>query len=215
MKIINEFEENKNEENSQAMKKYMKDKFEFLGIKSPLRKGLQREFLKGIDKKAPIDKSLVQILWKKDKREYQYLAIDYLVKENKKLQREDMDFIEELITTKSWWDSVDLIASHLVGEICKMYPELVDEYILKWTTDEDIWLRRTSILYQLKYKGNLDVEILEKVIKVNSNDGEFFIRKAIGWSLREYSKTNKEWVRDFIDNNELSNLSVREASKYI
>ena len=215
MEIINKFEENKNEENSQAMKKYMKDKFEFLGIKSPLRKELQREFLKEIDKKAPIDKSLVQILWKEDEREYQYLAIDYLVKEKKKLQRKDMIFLEELITTKSWWDSVDLIASHLVGEICKMYPELVDEYILKWSTDEDMWLRRTSILYQLKYKGNLDVEILEKVIKANSNDGEFFIRKAIGWSLREYSKTNREWVRDFIDNNELSNLSVREASKYI
>lgn len=215
MKIINKFKENKNEENAQAMKKYMKDKFEFLGIKSPLRKELQREFLKGIDKKAPIDKSLVQVQWKEDAREYQYLALDYLVKEKKKLQKEDITFLKELITTKSWWDSVDLIASHLVGEICKIYPELVDEYILKWSIDEDMWLRRTSILYQLKYKENLDTKILEKVIKVNANDKEFFIRKAIGWALREYSKTNKEWVEKFINDNELSPLSIKEASKYI
>ena len=215
MKIINKFKENKNEENAQAMKKYMKDKFEFLGIKSPLRKELQREFLKGIDKKTPIDKSLVQALWKEDAREYQYLVLDYLVKEKKKLQKEDITFLEELITTKSWWDSVDLIASHLVGEICKMYPELVYEYIFKWSIDENMWLRRTSILYQLKYKENLDIKILEKVIKANANDKEFFIRKAIGWALREYSKTNKEWVEKFINDNELSPLSIKEASKYI
>jgi 3-methyladenine DNA glycosylase AlkD len=141
--------------------------------------------------------------------------MDYLVKVKKQLQKEDITFIEELITTKSWWDSVDLIASHLVGEICKMYPELVYEHILKWSIDENMWLRRTSILYQLKYKENLDTEILEKVIKVNINDENFFIRKAIGWALREYSKTNKEWVGNFLNNNKLSSLSIKEASKYL
>lgn len=215
MEIINKFEEHRNKENALAMKTYMKDKFEFLGIRSPLRKELQKEFLKNIDKKAPINKNLVKLLWNENSREFQYLAIDYLVKVKKQLQKEDMIFIEELITTKSWWDSVDIIASHLVGEICKMYPNLVDEYILKWSTDEDMWLRRTSILYQLKYKENLDTENLEKVIKVNINDKEFFIRKSIGWALREYSKTNKEWVRSFINNNQLSNLSIKEGSKYL
>lgn len=215
MEIINKFEEHRNKENALAMKTYMKDKFEFLGIRSPLRKELQKEFLKNIDKKAPINKNLVKLLWNENSREFQYLAIDYLVKVKKQLQKEDMIFIEGLITTKSWWDSVDIIASHLVGEICKMYPNLVDEYILKWSTDEDMWLRRTSILYQLKYKENLDTENLEKVIKVNINDKEFFIRKSIGWALREYSKTNKEWVRSFINNNQLSNLSIKEGSKYL
>lgn len=215
MEIINKFEEHRNKENALAMKTYMKDKFEFLGIKSPLRKELQKEFLKNIDKKAPINKNLVKLLWNENSREFQYLAIDYLVKAKKQLQRDDIIFIEELITTKSWWDSVDTISSHLVGEICKMYPDLVDEYILKWSIDENMWLRRTSILYQLKYKENLDTKNLEKVIKVNTNDKEFFIRKSIGWALREYSKTNKEWVRSFINNNQLSNLSIKEGSKYL
>ena len=197
------------------MKAYMKGNFELLGIKSPLRRHLQREFLKNIDKKAPINKNLVKLLWNEDNREFQYLAIDYLVKVKKQLQREDIIFIEELITTKSWWDSVDIIASHLVGEICKMYPNLIDEYILKWSIDENMWLRRTSILYQLKYKENLDTRNLEKVIKANIEDKEFFIRKSIGWALREYSKTNKEWVRNFINNNQLSNLSIKESSKYL
>jgi 3-methyladenine DNA glycosylase AlkD len=215
MEIINTFKENGNKENALAMKAYMKGNFEFLGIKSPLRRHLQREFLKNIDKKAPINKNLVKLLWNEDNREFQYLAIDYLVKVKKQLQRKDIIFIEELITTKSWWDSVDIIASHLVGEICKMYPNLIDEYILKWSIDENMWLRRTSILYQLKYKENLDTRNLEKVIKANLEDKEFFIRKSIGWALREYSKTNKEWVRNFIKHNQLSNLSIKEGSKYL
>lgn len=215
MNIIAKFEQHCNEENSKYMKKYMKDNFEFLGIRSPLRKDLQKDFFKQIDKNAPIDKELVKELWNKEYREFQYLAIDYLIKEKKKLQKSDMPFIKELITTKSWWDSVDLIASHLVGEICKRNPELVDEYILKWSKDENLWLRRASILYQIKYKENLDRIVLEKVIKENLGDKEFFIEKAIGWSLRDYSKTNKEWVRYFVKNNELSTLSKREASKYL
>ncbi|MGG7178690.1 DNA alkylation repair protein [Clostridium paraputrificum] len=215
MDIINKFKENRNEENSKSMKKYMKDKFEFLGIKSPLRKELQKEFLKGIDKNSTIDKELVKYLWDQEYREFQYLALDYLVKEKKKLQKEGITFIKELITTKSWWDTVDLIDSHLVGQICEKYPELVDEYILRWSQAESMWLRRTAILYQLKYKEKTNKEVLERVIKDNIEDKRFFIQKAIGWSLREYSKVNKEWVRDFISNNNLSSLSIREGSKYL
>lgn len=215
MDIIDIFKENRNEENSVYMKKYMKDKFDFLGIKSSKRKELQKEFFKDIDKKSPIDKTLVNNLWSKNYREYQYLAIDYLIKKKKKLAKEDILFIKELITNKSWWDSVDLIASHLLGEICKLYPEIVDEYIIDWSKDENLWIRRSTILYQLKYKENVDTNILECVIRNNKEDNDFFIRKAIGWMLREYSKTNKEWVKVFISKNELSKLSIKEASKYL
>lgn len=215
MDIIDIFKENRNEENSVYMKKYMKDKFEFLGIKSSKRKELQKEFFKDIDKKSPIDKTLVNNLWSKNYREYQYLAIDYLIKKKKKLEKEDILFVKELITNKSWWDSVDLIASHLLGEICKLYPEIVDEYIIDWSKDENLWIRRSTILYQLKYKENVDTNILECVIRNNKEDNDFFIRKAIGWMLREYSKTNKEWVKVFISENELSKLSIKEASKYL
>lgn len=215
MDIIDIFKENRNEENSVYMKKYMKDKFEFLGIKSSKRKELQKEFFKDIDKKSPIDKTLVNNLWSKNYREYQYLAIDYLIKKKKKLEKEDILFVKELITNKSWWDSVDLIASHLLGEICKLYPEIVDEYIIDWSKDENLWIKRSTILYQLKYKENVDTNILECVIRNNKEDNDFFIRKAIGWMLREYSKTNKEWVKVFISENELSKLSIKEASKYL
>lgn len=215
MDIIDIFKENRNEENAVYMKKYMKDKFDFLGIKSSKRKELQKEFFKDIDKKSPIDKTLVNNLWSENYREYQYLAIDYLIKKKKKLAKEDILFIKELITNKSWWDSVDLIASHLLGEICKLYPEIVDEYIIDWSKDENLWIRRSTILYQLKYKENVDTNILERVIRNNKEDNDFFIRKAIGWMLREYSKTNKEWVKVFISKNELSKLSIKEASKYL
>lgn len=216
MDIIDIFKNHENKEDALAMKKYMKDKFEFLGIRSPLRKELQKEFLKGIDKKTPIDKDLVNDLWNQPYREYQYLAIDYLIKKKKQFEKEDILLIKNLIETKSWWDSVDLIATYLLGELCKLYPELVDEYIVGWSKDSNMWIRRSAILYQLKYKESIDTEILEIVIKNNENDKEFFIRKAIGWILREYSKTNKTWVLNFINRNEnLSKLTVKEASKYL
>lgn len=213
--IINAFIENRNEDNAKYMKAYMKDNFEYLGIKTPLRKELEKEFLKEKSKEALIDKELVRELSRNEYREFQYVALDYLVKQKKKLQKEDITFIRELIVTKPWWDTIDLIASHLVGEICKKYPELIYEYILNWSTDENMWIRRTAILYQLKYKQDTDRNILEKVIKDNIEDEEFFIRKAIGWVLREYSKTNKDWVSEFVANNRLSKLSEKGASKYL
>lgn len=215
MEIVELFKTNHNKENAIAMERYMKDNFKFLGIKSPLRKELQKEYLKEISKEKDINYNLVNYLWNQEEREFQYLALDYLVKNKKKLKKEDITLLEEITIRKSWWDTVDLIASHLVGEICKKYPELIDKYIIKWSVDENIWLRRIAILFQLKYKENLDKELLEKIILDNNEDKEFFINKAIGWILREYSKTNPEWVKEFIKNNKLSNLSVREASKYI
>lgn len=214
-KVINKFRESTNEENAIAMKAYLKGQFEFLGIKSPERKELQKEFLSNINKKEPINKVWVLQLWNYEQREFQYLAIDYLIKMKNNLLEEHIDLIKILIVTKSWWDTVDLLASHLIGELCKKYPNLINEYILKWAVSENMWLRRTSILYQLKYKDNVDTKILEYAICENKNDNEFFIRKSIGWSLREYSKINREWVKEFLENNKLSPLSIREASKYL
>ena len=213
--IIEKFRVNGNEENAKAMKAYLKEQFEFLGIKSPERKELQKEFLKAIDNNSEINKVWVLQLWNYQYREFQYIALDYLIKLKRNLLEEHMDLIEVLIVTNSWWDTVDILASHMVGELCKKYPKLIDKYILKWVVSENMWLRRTAIIYQLKYKKNVDTSILEYAICENSNDNEFFIKKAIGWSLREYSKVNKEWVKEFIKNNKLSSLSIREASKYI
>lgn len=215
MKIIETFKNNKNQENAIAMKKYLKDNFEFLGIKSPQRRELQKEYLKEISKDKNINHQLVKYLWQQQEREFQLLAIDYLVKNKKKLKPEDITLIEEMITTKSWWDTVDTIAAHLVGELCKRYPNLIDEYIITWSISDNMWLRRTAILFQLKYKKDLDTNLLEKIIQNNNESKEFFINKAIGWILREYSKTNQQWVKDFIENNKLNSLSIREGSKYL
>lgn len=209
------YEEQKNEENAEPMKKYMKDHFPFLGIKSPLRKVLERQFFKETEiLKEPFNKGFVLALWEKDEREYQYTAITYIGKFIKNLQKEHMPFLEGLITTKSWWDSVDSIAP-IVGEIAKRHPEVIEETINKWSVHDNMWLRRTAILFQLKYKVQTNETILYQYIVENAESKEFFIQKAIGWALREYSKTNPASVKSFIEGNTLAPLSVREGSKYL
>jgi 3-methyladenine DNA glycosylase AlkD len=209
------FEEHRNDDNAGPMRKYMKDHFPFLGIKSPLRKELEKQFFKetGILKEE-FNKDFVVGLWEKDEREYQYTAITYTGKFIKKLPKDAIQFLERLITTKSWWDSVDSIAP-LVGELARKYPELVEETINHWSVDENYWLRRVAILFQLKYKQQTNETLLYDYMVKNADSKEFFLQKAIGWALREYSKTNPESVKAFIEGNQLAPLSVREGSKYL
>ena len=209
------FEEHRNDDNAGPMRKYMKDHFPFLGIKSPLRKELEKQFFKetGILKEE-FNKDFVVGLWEKDEREYQYTAITYTGKFIKKLPKDAIQFLERLITTKSWWDSVDSIAP-LVGELARKYPELVEKTINHWSVDENYWLRRVAILFQLKYKQQTNEALLYDYMVKNADSKEFFLQKAIGWALREYSKTNPESVKAFIEGNQLAPLSIREGSKYL
>jgi 3-methyladenine DNA glycosylase AlkD len=209
------FEEHRNDDNAGPMRKYMKDHFPFLGIKSPLRKELEKQFFKetGILKEE-FNKDFVVGLWEKDEREYQYTAITYTGKFIKKLPKDAIQFLERLITTKSWWDSVDSIAP-LVGELAQKYPELVEETINHWSVDDNYWLRRVAILFQLKYKQQTNEALLYDYMVKNADSKEFFLQKAIGWALREYSKTNPESVKAFIEGNQLAPLSIREGSKYL
>ncbi|MDQ1143474.1 3-methyladenine DNA glycosylase AlkD [Bacillus sp. SORGH_AS 510] len=210
------FEANRNETEAGPMKKYMKDHFSFLGIKSPIRKELEKEFFKetGIVKE-PFDQEFIIELWKKNEREYQYTALTYIEKMLKKLKKDDLALMERLVLEKSWWDTVDAIAAKPVGRIAEMYPEVIEETIDGWAMDENMWLRRTAILFQLKYKEKTDEDRLYRYIRSNSYSNQFFIQKAIGWALREYSKTNPASVRRFINENTLAPLSVREGSKYV
>lgn len=214
MDIIKIFFENRNHENAEPMEKYMKNNFPFLGIKTPERRELAKAFFKERKNDKEVDWDFVFQCYDLPEREFQYLAISYLDKLNGLLTPADMGYIEKLIVTKSWWDSVDSIAP-IVGYLCNKYPEVKDTVVEKWIYADNIWLKRVSIIFQLKYKEKTDTKFLEKAILENSQTTEFFINKAIGWALREYSKTNKEWVRGFIENNKLSKLSVREGSKYI
>lgn len=210
------FEENRNAENAGPMEKYMKGHFPFLGIKKPLRSELEKQFFKETEiLKEPFNQDFVWGLWEKEEREYQYTALVYMEKLLSKLDKDDLPFMERLIMTKSWWDTVDAIAPKPVGTIAQVFPEVIEETINGWSVHEYLWLRRAAILFQLKYKEKTDEELLYQYISENASSKEFFIQKAIGWALREYSKTNPGSVGRFIEGHQLAPLSIREGSKYV
>ena len=206
------FRASANIDQSAGMKAYMRDQFEYLGIKTPLRRKLSHSYIKA---QKSVDWNFIFKCWKLPEREFQYLAVDYLDKLKSTLLPVDIPNIQTLITTKSWWDTVDGIDT-IVGDIAFRHHEINDT-LLKWSTDENIWLRRIAIDHQLQRKDKTDTVLLEKIIINNFGEKEFFINKAIGWSLREYSKTSPDWVRSFVNKHKekMSPLSIREASKYL
>ena len=210
------FQKNANAKDASQMKKYMKDKFDYFGIKSPLRKELYREHkLKyGLIPKDQIEE-IVTWCWQQPQREYQYFAMEFLGKVAKNANENIIDLYVYMITHKSWWDTVDFIASNLVGSYLKKFPERIVVLTDHWMASEDMWLQRTCLLFQLKYKSAMNTELLHSFILQLVESKEFFIRKAIGWILREYSKTNPEFVIDYVENNSLSGLSHREALKWL
>ena len=145
----------------------------------------------------------------------QYVVLDYLQLKQTSLASNDLTKVKKLAQTKPWWDTIDFLCRS-VGYICLHYPE-TKKIVLDWSTDEDIWLRRLAIEHQLLQKEQTDVQLLEQILINNLNKTEFFINKAIGWALRDYSKTNPDWVREFIEKykDRLSKLSIKEGSKYL
>ena len=197
-----------------AMKAYMKNKFEFLGVKTPARRKLAKAFFKQ-QTDFVIDWNFINEAWKNPYRELQYAALDYLESRKKLLTPSDLPRLKKLAQTKYWWDTIDFL-DRLVGSIIARFPE-TKEIILSWSCDKDFWLRRLAIDHQLLRKEKTDTELLEKILVNNLGQTEFFINKAIGWALRDYSKTNPDWVRDFIQQHraEMAALSIREGSKYL
>ena len=198
------------------MKQYMKNRFEFYGIKSPKRKDLIRIFLKkyGLPPKN-ISESVVKILWNYPYRECQYAALDILERCVKKEQIRNIKLYEELITSKSWWDTVDWLATRVVGVHLHKFPNDIMSIHKRWMDSDNMWLQRVCLLFQLKYKSETDTKLLFSTIKQLSHSKEFFIQKAIGWSLREYSKTDVDAVRTFVACATLAPLSVREGMRLI
>ena len=143
------------------------------------------------------------------------MAIDLLEKMLKKLPPRAIERFERLTVTNSWWDTVDGLASNVVGVHLQRYPELKDPWIGKWRTSDNFWLRRITLLFQLKYKTQTDVPLLFALIEENRTSNEFFIQKAIGWALREYSKTDSAAVEAFIGQTNLAPLSEREGLKWL
>ncbi|QYR22012.1 DNA alkylation repair protein [Paenibacillus sp. sptzw28] len=201
---------------AEPMSAYMRNQFPFLGIKNPERAALTKQFIKGNG--VPSGEELEEValkLWALPEREFQYTAMQLLEKRLEEAAPSQAKLLEILITTKPWWDTVDLIAGHLVGSLFTRYPELVPAHAHRWIESDNLWLRRSALLFQLGYKGRTDRELLFSFIRRCAGEKDFFIRKAIGWALREYGKTDAEAVRQFVRETELSPLSVREALKRI
>ncbi len=197
-------------------KAYMREQFDYYGIKSPIRREIQKPFL--MKEHLPPRKDLtplVKKLWVKPQRDYQYIAQELTFKYITRLQPEDLALFEFMVLNKSWWDTIDYIAPKLIGNYFKMFPDQKGPTVEKWLASDTIWLQRSAILFQLKYKNELDTDFLSQVINKLLGSKEFFINKAIGWILREYGKTNPEWVIAFTHETNLSNLSRREALRLI
>lgn len=201
---------------AESMAAYMRNQFPFLGIKSSIRRQLQREFYAdlGLPPLANLSSILLD-LWSLPEREYQYSACELLGKFEKKLPPGFIETIETLLITKSWWDTVDTLASNNVGTHFIRFPTVRDTTLEKWRQSEDFWLRRTCLLFQLKYKSNTDFELLKAIILENLGSGEFFINKAIGWALRQYTRVDPDGVKAFVVKTPLEPLSAREALKWL
>ena len=208
--------EHRNEENRGTMEKYMKNHFSFFGIKSPERKRIVAPIMKefrGISEEDRLKAAL--LLFQKPERECHYTALAFLEKGIKKAPEQAIDTYKQLLQTKPWWDTVDMIASNLCGSYFLRYPEKLTSFTEVWKESEHMWIRRSSLLFQLKYKVKTDEELLFRTIGTLKSEKEFFIEKAIGWALREYSKTNAEAVVHFLETTNVRPLSRREGLKWL
>ena len=214
-KLYEEMMRHKNEEQAQKMSKYMLNKFEYIGIKTPERRKIFKNFFKEYKNEEKIDWEFVNKCWKNKHREFQYIAADYLKNMKDKLTIDDIPKLKQLVLEKSWWDTIDNL-DMTIGALA-LKDSNVNKILLEWSLDENIWLRRIAIDHQLLRKDKTNTELLSKILKNNLGQTEFFINKAIGWALRDYSKTNPEWVRNFIEENRenMAKLSIKEASKYL
>jgi 3-methyladenine DNA glycosylase AlkD len=216
IKLKTLLEKHANPTEAAPMKKYMRDQFEYLGIKTPQRAALQKEFYAehGLPPVKALD-AILRDLWSLPQREFQYTAVGLLGKLGEQIPPGFIDTIEYLIVTKSWWDTVDSIAGTSVGIHFKRFPAVRKKYLAKWRRSKNMWLRRTTILFQLNYKADTDFDLLCDIIRGSLGSDEFFINKAIGWALRQYARSDPKAVRKFVLETDLHPLSRREAMKHL
>jgi 3-methyladenine DNA glycosylase AlkD len=209
--LMAHFEQNANENDAIQMQAYMKNKFAFYGLKAPIRRAIMRD----VFGKRAATREEITALFQKSNRECHIAGVDLAVQEVAKGRLLDIALLEQLITTHSWWDSVDALAVNAVGPLLKKDQKLRESMIKKWQDSDNMWLNRTAIICQLKYKTQLDEGHLEGAILKQIDSSEFFIQKAIGWMLREYAKTKPEYVLSFIKEHPLKPLSKREALRHL
>ncbi|MBK7944164.1 MAG: DNA alkylation repair protein [Flavobacteriales bacterium] len=203
-------------ENAVAMQAYMKGIAPFFGIKATERRALLKEHI-ALHGPPPLDElqAICRAAFAFQEREMHHTAVDLVMRHAKRLTPDDLPWIEELIITKSWWDTVDALAVHVVGVILKRHPKEITKWNKRWITHKDLWLNRTAILFQNKWKEDTDRVLLFANIDRHAAHKDFFIRKAIGWALRELAATDAKAVKAFVESRKLSPLSQREALRKI
>jgi len=202
-----------NEDNAIAISKYFRNQFESFGLKNGLRRSIAKPFLEELKKENADDLfEIMKLLWAKPQREFQHTGMEVLMKYRKKFNDKLVEPLEFIITHKSWWDTVDFIAAHIVGW-AYLNGFINRNKIMQWNASDHLWLIRSSLIFQLKYKDELDWPLLQQLIEPKFYHSDFFIRKAIGWALRQYSYSRPERVLEYLDTHEMSNLSRREAMK--
>jgi 3-methyladenine DNA glycosylase AlkD len=213
------YKANRNPAQAVSMVAYMRNQFPFVGLTQADRQRLNRVVLDGTP--TPTEADLAEVArrcWDLPEREYQYFAVGYLRRWVPRVPAspEFVAVAEQLIVTKSWWDTVDELAQHVVGWLVLHHPQL-SAVMDEWIASDDLWLARTAIIHQERFKAETDAERLFRYCLHRASDRDFFIRKAIGWALREYSKTDADAVRRFVADHasELSPLSQREALKWL
>jgi 3-methyladenine DNA glycosylase AlkD len=217
MSFINDlkssFAEHSNPEFAAQMKSYLMERFELYGIKTKLR----RDLMKPLVEKHRLEirdtiRTLAFDLYDLPQREMHHCATELFEKQlRKSYKKEDITLIEKLISTNSWWDSVDFISKQILGKYLQTFPEEIPNVIETFSSSDDMWLQRSSIIFQLGYKENTDKEMLFKQCLIHKQSEEFFIQKAIGWALREYGRYNPKDVLEFATTSDLKPLSKREA----
>ncbi len=205
-------------ERAAAMAAYMRGQFAFFGIPTTERVALTRAIAADLGRPDSADlEAIARQAWARDEREFQYAAQWLLRRHVKQLSADFVPVVRELLITRSWWDTVDDLAQNVVGPIVLTQRAQLEPVMDHWIDDENIWLARTAILHQNRYKAATDPDRLFGYCARRAADREFFIRKAIGWALREYSKTDADAVRAFVHDHdrELSGLSRREALRWL
>jgi 3-methyladenine DNA glycosylase AlkD len=210
------FLQHANPANAGPMKRYMRDQFEYVGIKGPQFSGLLREHIAahGLPSLTELD-AVARDLWVLPEREFQYAATSLIGRLETTLPAGFIRTLEYLMVTKSWWDTVDTIATGSVGVHFKRFPQVRTRSLARWRKSRNFWLRRACILFQLDYKQETDFELLKEIIRENLGSDEFFINKAIGWSLRQHTRLDPRAVRQFVRETPLHPLSAREALKWL
>lgn len=201
---------------AKGQQKYMRDYFVFYGLPKPAVKELAQPYLKeSLSWDISTIINTAHQLFNEEKRECIYIGVYLLTQNHKRFSYAELQQCYPLIDINPWWDSVDALQKFFSLWIQK-HPEHLREMSITWNDSPFLWQKRSALILQLGHKQKLDTQLLSEIIISNKDSSEFFIQKAIGWILREYSKTNKIWVREFIaQHTDLSNLSKREGSKYL